>query len=42
MGKFKEEIVVEKINKKISFTDYKNGQYSKMDGNDSTSLYKTE
>ena len=39
MGKWKEEVQVEKSNKKISFLEYKNGQ---MDRHDGDSLYKTE
>jgi len=38
MGKFKEEVGVEKINKKISFLEYKHGNY----GQDGVALYKTE
>ena len=39
MGKLKEEVCVEKVNKKISFVEYKNGQ---VDGHDGDTLYKTE
>ena len=39
MGKWKEEVQVEKSNKKISFLEYKNGQ---MDRHDGDTLYKTE
>jgi len=42
MGKLKEEKVMEKMSKKISFLDYKNGFNDSGDRHDDASLYKTE
>jgi hypothetical protein len=42
MGKLKEEVLMEKENKKISFLEYKNGLQHPINSYDDASLYKTE